>query len=217
VARALRRRDGHHLAGALAPQSCALTAQKFVPGRPAASAFAAWNGEVIAAVYYDVLKAEGVIGPPSVIRRVDCPEIDEATKKLARYFRLSGLHGLDFIRDDAGHLHLLEINPRATQGGTLPFGPGRDLASALASCVAPGAKSRAPIPDDTVVFFPSEWLNDPESGFLRQGFHDVPWDDPMILRAGLQNRAMPLRVKSHSGRTNVAAVLSLPSPAGART
>ena len=118
LVRAARRRDGHWLLEAVSPQRRAISMQKFVHGRPAASAFAAWQGEIVGAVYYDVLKADGIIGPPNVIRRVDCPEIAEATRLIAQHFGLSGLHGLDFIRDEAGHVHLLEINPRATQGGT---------------------------------------------------------------------------------------------------
>lgn len=217
VARAFRRKDGHYVAAAVAPQPRTVTAQKFVPGRPAASGFAAWKGEIVGAVYYDVLKADGIIGPPSVIRRVDCPEIAEATRKMARHFRLSGLHGLDFIRDEAGHAHLLEINPRATQGGTLPFGPGRDLAAGLASCVAAGANLRAALPNDTVVFFPREWLNDPESTFLREGFHDVPWDDPKILQSCLNDDAMPVPVNRKSARRIVSAAFPLSTPVAART
>jgi hypothetical protein len=217
VARAFRRKDAHYVAAAVAPQCRKVTLQKFVPGRPAASGFAAWQGEIVGAVYYDVLKADGTVGPPSVIRRVDCPEIEEATRKIARHFRLSGLHGLDFIRDETGQVHLLEINPRATQGGTLPFGPDRDLAFGLASCITPGAKSRAAIPNDTVVFFPREWLGDPDSAFLREGFHDVPWDDPMILRAGLQDAAMPPALPQRSSRSNISATIPLSMPVAART
>lgn len=138
-------------------------------------------------MYYDVLRADGMIGPPSVIQRVDCPEIDEATRLVAKHFQLSGLHGLDFIRDEAGHVHLIEINPRATQGGALPFGPGRDLAAGLASCLNSSAKQRAAIENDRVVFFPGEWLRDPASAWLKDAHHDVPWDDPLIVKASLQD------------------------------
>jgi hypothetical protein len=191
VARAARRRDAHWLLAAVARQRRAISIQKFVEGQSAASGFAAWNGEVVGAVYYDVLKADGAFGPPSVIRRVDCPQIAEASRLVAQYFGLSGLHGMDFIRDSKGDVHLIEINPRATQGGTLPFGQGRDLASSLASCLAPGAKLRQPIENDTVVFFPREWLSNPASSWLVDGHHDVPWDDPAIMRAVLQEARPP--------------------------
>lgn len=191
IARAVRRRDGHWLASAFAPQARAITLQRYILGHPAASAFAAWKGQVVGAVYYDVLEADGRIGPPSVIQRVDCPQIKEATERLAGCFGLSGLHGLDFIRDSAGRVHLLEINPRATQGGTLAFGPGRDLAAGISGYLSEGIHCRSAIPNDTVVFFPGEWLRNPESEVLASAHHDVPWDDPAVLAAALKNATFP--------------------------
>lgn len=203
-ARAFRRRDGHWLKEAIAPRRPAISAQQFVAGRQAASAFAAWQGEVVGAIYYDVLVADGTVGPPSVVRRVDCPEIAEATRLIARHYRLSGLHGLDFIRDEAGHVHLLEINPRTTQGGTLHFGEGRDLAADLVSCLAPGAPIREAIPSDTVVFFPREWSQNPASPHLQNGHHHVPWDDPVILRACLDEVAPAKMPPEHAPLTESA-------------
>lgn len=187
LARWARRRDAHWIMAAVAPQFRSVVIQKFIPGAPAASAFAAWNGELVATVSYDVLRADGTIGPPTVIQRRDCPEIAEATRLIARRFQLSGLHGIDFIRDENGHVHLIEINPRATQGGTLAFGPGRDLAAGLASCIDSGAKARPAIENDRVVFFPREWLRDPASAWLDDAHHDVPWDDPPIMAVSLQD------------------------------
>lgn len=191
LVRAAKRQDAHWLRAAWTAEPRPISVQKFISGHPAASGFAAWQGKVIGAVYYDVLKADGVTGPPRVVRRVDCPEITEATRLLAEHFGLSGLHGLDFIRDAQGHVHLLEINPRATQGGTLPFGPGRDLAASLAGCVSNNAKPRPSLEDDTVVFFPGEWLRDPASAWFRTAHHDVPWDDPAVLRSGLKGARFP--------------------------
>jgi hypothetical protein len=190
LARAFRRRDAHFLQEMFSTATRIVSAQRFVQGLPAASAFAAWRGGVIGAVYYDVLIAEGTLGPPSVIRRVDCAEIAQATRKVARRFGLSGIHGMDFIRDAAGATHLIEINPRATQGSTLAFGPGRDLPAALAGCLVPDAPARPAITNDLVAFFPREWKRDPLSPYLLSAFHDVPWDDPGILLASL---GMPAR------------------------
>ena len=185
VARAAKRRDAHHLLAALTPTSPAITVQRFVKGSPAASAFAAWKGEVVGSIYYDVLVADGAIGPPNVIRRIDCPEIDRATRTIARAFGLSGIHGMDFIRDEKGAVHLLEVNPRTTQGGTLAFGPGHDLPAALAQCLAPASTMRPAIVGDVVAIFPREWQRDPASPYLKSAHHDVPWDDPAVFRASL--------------------------------
>ncbi len=50
VARAMRRRDGHWLMSAFAPSKRAISIQKFIAGRPAAGAFAAWKGDVVSAI-----------------------------------------------------------------------------------------------------------------------------------------------------------------------
>lgn len=183
VARALRRKDMHFLHEAIAPKARAISLQKFIAGHPAASAFAAKDGEVVASIGYDVLVAQGTIGPPNVIRRVDCPQIQEAARKVAKRFGLSGMHGLDFIRDANGDVHLIEINPRATQGGTLAFGAGRDLPAALAATLSPANSGLRPaIANDVVAFFPRAWKRDGGDYWLAHAHHDIPWDDPGVLR-----------------------------------
>ncbi len=183
AARAWRRKDAHFLLAALRPPAPRVSVQKFVAGRGAASAFACWKGEIVGALYYDVLMSDGAMGPPSVIRRVDCLQMADASRRVAQRFGLSGIYGLDFIRDHAGDVHLIEINPRTTQGGTLAFGEGRDLPSALAACVTRSpATRREAIASDVVAFFPSEWQRDAASPYLACGFHNVPWDDPAVLR-----------------------------------
>ncbi|MGN6516806.1 MAG: ATP-grasp domain-containing protein [Rhizomicrobium sp.] len=183
VARALRRKDAHFLHEAIAPKPRAISLQRFIAGHPAASAFAAKNGEVLASIAYDVLVAQGTIGPPNVIRRVDCPQIHDAARKVARRFGLSGMHGLDFIRDAGGDVHLIEINPRATQGGTLAFGAGRDLPAALAAALSPANSGLRPaIGNDVVAFFPRAWQRGHGDTWLAAAHHDIPWDDPGVLR-----------------------------------
>ncbi len=187
LARAFRRRDAHFLLSALKPSASAVCIQKYIAGHPAASAFAAQEGRVLNAFHYDVLVAEREIGPPNVIRRVNDPDMEAAARAVASCFGLSGLHGLDYVRDEAGKVHLVEINPRATQGGALAFGEGKDLPSALAQTLANGPVGRRPaIEADIVAFFPREMRRDPESPYLTSGHHDVPHDDPAVLQVLLE-------------------------------
>ncbi|MGD0866872.1 MAG: hypothetical protein ABSA49_15090, partial [Rhizomicrobium sp.] len=73
-----------------------------------------------------------------------------------------------------------------TQGGTLPFGAGRDLPAALASTLTSDPIGmRRPIDNEVVVFFPKEWQRNPASPYLKSGHHDVPWDDPAVMDAAL--------------------------------
>lgn len=200
LARAVRRKDAHYFRAALAPKPAIVSAQSFVVGRPAASAFACWKGEIVGAIYYDVLIAQGEIGPPNVIRRVKCPQMEHATRTIARHYGLSGIHGMDFLRDPTGAVHLIEINPRATQGSTLPFGPGADLPAALANCLQAPAGIRPAIENDVVAIFPREWQRDPASPWLRTAHHDVPWDDPAVLLAALRGTHVPAGLTKHDGK-----------------
>ena len=106
VLRALRRRDAHHLVAALAPVRSRLAVQALVMGRPATTTFAAWEGALLAAIHLDVAVVTGETGPASVVRRIHDPAMERAARSLARRFELSGLHGLDFIRDASGTVHL---------------------------------------------------------------------------------------------------------------
>jgi hypothetical protein len=185
--RAAKRRDPHHLTMAFSPRGAQVCLQRFVPGSLAASAFAAWGGKIAASFHYDILVADKVIGPPNVIKRIDCSQMAFATQVTAREFGLTGLHGIDYIRDTKGDIYVLEVNPRATHGGALPFGEGRDLPAGLAGALTGKSTGmRPPIDRDIVALFPREWRRDPSSEYLKIGFHDVPWDDPEVLRRELQ-------------------------------
>ena len=41
---------------------------------------------------------------------------------------------------------------------------------------------------DTIALFPQEWLRDPASTFLTSAYHDVPWEEPELLRACVSQR-----------------------------
>jgi ATP-grasp domain len=183
--RAARRGDAHHLLNALRPAAPSISLQRFIPGKPATSSFVCWQGDVIAANHFDVVAADGIAGPASVVRRIDDSTMHDAACRLARRFGLSGLHGLDYVRDAAGRPHLIEINPRATQTSHLSFGPGNDPCAALAKKAGANGHGRRAILGEAVALFPQEWSRDRTSPWLRAAHHDVPWDDPCVIDACL--------------------------------
>lgn len=190
LVRAVRRSDAHFLRAALEAKTPAISMQKFISGKPATTSFACWRGKLLAANHLETLAAQEANGPASVLRRIEKREMDEAAARLAARLELSGLHGLDYIRDEEGQAHLIEINPRSPQSSYLSFGPGHDLVSVLAAQV--DCRARAPRPrvaDDVVALFPQEWMRDPASPYLTAAFHDVPWDDPALIRAWMESRA----------------------------
>ena len=88
------------------------------------------------------------------------------------------------LEQNSGDPYLLEMNPRATQAGHLTLGEGRDLPAALCAvmCGKPVRPSSKITENDTIAYFPQEWLRDPKSVFLKTAYHDVPWEAPDFVR-----------------------------------
>ena len=167
MVRLFLRQDAHFLHAVWAPKAAIVNVQHFVPGKPATSAIVCREGEVLAALHMDVVAWRGATGPACLVKRVDCPVMDRAARGIARRFELTGMHGLDFVRDDGGVPHLIEVNPRATQVCHLVLGAGNDLAAALLGETPRPVTTEA----SSVALFPQAWENHPEgpalSGYFR--------------------------------------------------
>jgi hypothetical protein len=186
ILRALRGRGSHFITKALYPVALRVSAQRFVQGQPATSSIACWQGKVVAAHHFDVRVSTTPTSPASVIRFSDCGEMAAAAGAVASAFHLSGLFGLDYMRDGQGRVHLLEMNQRATPTMHLPL--KHDLTASLIEAAGFAAHHRSPVTDKReIALFPREWLRDPTSIWLTRAYHDVPWDDPMVLLACVQD------------------------------
>jgi hypothetical protein len=194
VKRALIDQDKTLVWSALRRQRHVVNAQEFVAGREATSAVAAWQGNVLASLHFEVINKRDAAGPSSVLRLIENAEMADAAEKMARQLNLSGLHGFDFMLEaDTGNAHLIEINPRATQVGHLALGAGRDLPAALYCALSGETLHAAPkvTESDLITLFPQEWMRDPASPFLTSGYHDVPWEEPALIRACVGRRWKP--------------------------
>ncbi|HTS59735.1 MAG TPA: ATP-grasp domain-containing protein [Terriglobales bacterium] len=161
-----------------------VNAQAFVVGQEATSTVFCWQGSVLASLHFEVLKKARPTGHATVLRLIEHPEMSAAAEKIARRLNLSGCHGLDFMLEThTGNAYLIEINPRITQVGHLALGPGHDLPAALYAALSGNPVQDSPkvTEKDTVALFPQEWVRDPESEFLRSGYHDVPWEEPALV------------------------------------
>lgn len=186
VKRALIDRDNTLVWPSLLRRRSVINLQAFVAGHEATSTIACWKGTVLASLHFEVLKKVGSTGHATVVRLIEHPEMSAAAEKIARRLDLSGVYGLDFMLEArTGNAYLIEINPRTTQVGHLPLGPGRDLPAAFYAALT--GKSVQPAPqvteNDTIALFPQEWKRDPASPFLVSGYHDVPWEEPALVRA----------------------------------
>jgi hypothetical protein len=126
----------------------AISAQRFIDGRPATVSAVCWRGEVLAASAFDALRMVRPLGPASLVRRIDNAEMTGAVHAMAKRLALSGFCGFDFMIDRRdGAAHFIELNPRATPTGYLPDPRGVDLAEALRAALdsrPPVARSAPP-------------------------------------------------------------------------
>jgi biotin carboxylase len=168
-----------------------LSIQTYIPGRPANCAAACWEGEVIASIEVEVLVTQSPTGNATVVRVIHNPEIVKAARSVARRLGISGFFGFDFVLEEAsGRPYLIEINPRATQINHLALGAGRDLPAALRARISgePVRATRAVTDCETIALFPQEWHRDPQSRFFLTAYHDVPYDEPELVRALLRRQ-----------------------------
>jgi glutathione synthase/RimK-type ligase-like ATP-grasp enzyme len=170
-----------------------VNAQTFVAGREATSTVFCWQGVVLASLHFEVVNKASAAGHATVMRLIEHDEMSSAVERVVRRLGLSGFCGFDFMLEaTTGNAYLIEINPRATQVGHLSLGPGRDLSAALFAALAGETPQPAPAPKvtekDTIALFPQEWIRDPQSAFLQNAYHDVPWQEPALVGHCVSNR-----------------------------
>lgn len=192
-----------------------VNAQAFVEGRESTSAVACWNGKVLAALHFEVINKRSSSGPATVVRQIENAEMSDATEKMVRRLHLSGVHGFDFMLEEhTGYAYLIEINPRATQVGHLALGPGRDIPAALYAALSGNAvPSTAKVTEkDTIALFPQEWTRDPASSYLQSAYHDIPWEEPELVRDCVNSRRKQSAWYSRVARKQVSALVRLRKP-----
>jgi hypothetical protein len=193
INRVLRDRDWTPVLRFARRERRVVSAQQFIDGgKEGNMAVVCWRGEVLQCICLEVVRTWQAGGPSSVVRVIDQPEMVEAARRIVRRLEFSGFCGFDFIFEPAtGRPLLLEMNARPTQVAHLALGAGRDLTSALRCALlgVPLQERPAVTDNDLIALFPHEWQRDPRSPMLRDGYHDVPKDQPELLRRGLTMRA----------------------------
>lgn len=162
-----------------------LSAQEFIEGRPANCVAFCVKGQILALIAVEVVSAQSVTGPATVVQVVKNVQMSDTAQKLAAHLNLSGFYGFDFmIRDSDQRVFLVEMNPRTALPCHLRLDDGRDLVGALANhlgvATTPNptllSKSRA------FAYFPQAWYSGVPGDLLRSVHHDVPWDEPKLVK-----------------------------------
>jgi ATP-grasp domain len=163
----------------------AIAIQRLIEGRPANAMIACWQGEVLGMVTVEVLASQGATGAALVVRAIENDDVGVAAQRLVERLGLTGFCGLDFmIESSTGRFFLIEMNPRCTQLGHLALGKTYDLAGLIFARLTnqDSPPPRLAIENEVVAFFPQTEVWTPQSSFLRTGYHDVPREDPSLLR-----------------------------------
>ncbi|MBV8115459.1 MAG: ATP-grasp domain-containing protein [Silvibacterium sp.] len=202
IKRTLVDKDMRLLSPCLQRSRAVVSTQKVVEGSEANCAVSCWQGRVLGCISVEVLKRADEYGPATVVRLIDNRDVLAAAEKLARRFQLSGLFGLDFILEAAtGKAYLLEMNARATQTCHLQMGPGRNLIEPLVDELLGMPQQTSSTASarvlDTIALFPAEWKRDSASHFMKSGYHDVPWEEPELIRYSLRFRLQDLSWMSY--------------------
>lgn len=170
--------------------------QRFIAGRPANCMMVAWQGRLLGMVGVEVLCTQGRTGASTIVRLIRNEEMLRDAQRLTETLGLSGFHGLDYILEEGtGNPYLIELNARCTQLGHLILPDQGDLAGFL--CAQLGARSRPggrptgqpelPIDRDIIAFFPQALAWNPDSPYMQQCHHDIPWAQPALVRELLRD------------------------------
>jgi hypothetical protein len=164
-----------------------ISLQEYIVGRPGNRAVICWKGKVLAGISVEAVEVTHERGPASVVRLIDHPEMATASERMVKGLHLSGFVGFDFMIDSANEAWLLEINPRVTPICHFALADGTNLAGALFTQMKKQLpRSRpAPIDRDLIALFPNAIARSPSSDYLLSCQHDVPWEEPDLVRGAL--------------------------------
>jgi hypothetical protein len=176
------------------PRNPRVVAQQYVQGVSAMHMAVAASGNVLESL--TLLKERThpqLTGPSSVVRLIHNEEAAHTVSSLMKKLGYTGFGHCDFILENSSQAaYLLEFNPRPGPACGLGGLLGHDLCRALWSYLSDVQYQRqsSPANHKTVALFPNEWLRDPQSPFLAAAYHDVPWDDPLLLRSYMQAKGV---------------------------
>lgn len=174
------------LLGASSTLDDRVSIQQFIQGPTALFSFAADRGTLLRYVAAIQVRCHPPkTGPSCVVRTMASAEMERFARSMAKALNFSGFGGFDFILDDAtGQAYALECQPRPVYLTNVGALCGANLPEALfAQLTGTDPGPQPAIAETTVALFPNEYNRDPNSEYLTSGLHDIPWDDPDLVKA----------------------------------
>ena len=165
----------------------AVIVQAYVRGNPANCGVVCWEGKVLAGFAVEVVSAEGLTGPASVVRVIDNPKMMCCAQRIAARLHLSGFFGLDFmVEQNTNEPYLIEMNPRCTPVSHLRLGTTRDMIGALWAQLTghPLPQTQAVTENNMIAYFPQAW--NCKSDLLQSCFQDIPQGESDLIEEFLR-------------------------------
>jgi predicted ATP-grasp superfamily ATP-dependent carboligase len=126
-------------------------------------------------------------GPSSVIQTVESPEICDFARKIIAETGYNGFGAIEFIlENETNKPYAIEFNARPVPICHLGKYLGADLCKALSEYLQTDNYSEEQVQvirNVTVALFPNEYRRDPSSPYLRECYHDVPINEPELMKA----------------------------------
>lgn len=164
-------------------QNGLILAQSYINGMPALTNASAYDGELLECAHFLKLKTyPDFKGPSSVVQHIELEEMHTATSKFIRHVGYSGIISLDFMLDDKNNAYLIECNPRPIPVSHLGRVVGKDIFKALYCALNGAIYASGSFQEKVIALFPKELARDMNSCYLYDAYHDVPWDEPRVLR-----------------------------------
>ncbi len=162
-----------------------ISLQKYIKGVAGLAPFYARNGVLLAS--NPMLRLEtypNSIGATSVSRGFYNEDVIKYVETVVRNLSYNGFGSLDFMVDEkTNEIFVIELNPRPTP--CTHFSSSlvtHDLCDIFYRGFNQKDIQTKKIKDFTVAMFPYEKIRDPESPYLKEAFHDIPIDDPHLLK-----------------------------------
>ena len=169
-------------------------AQAHLDGRTQYFQGVAWGGRLLAGYAGEKVVANPEpTGPPTVTRYFRSPRLRAMTERLVAGLEMAGFFVVEFRTEERTQdVHLIEINRRISPATHLGAARNVDFCAAVfAALEGTASTSRSDLAEGEggiTVYFPGEWLRDPQSRYLRDCPVDVPWDEPELIEAMLTLR-----------------------------
>jgi carbamoyl-phosphate synthase large subunit len=163
-----------------------ISLQQYIEGQIGQSPFCAHNGKVFAFNPMVRLKTHpGKTGPATVSQGYENHDIEYFVKTIAEKLSYIGFGSLEYmVEKTSGNLYIIELNPRPTPTCHMS---SDHVTNDLCEMFFKGLNSipleLKPFIPYTIAMFPGEKKRNPESLYLKESYHDIPLNDPILLRA----------------------------------